>query len=218
MFYDEKGYALLSQTALYYIGGLLAHSTALLALTSPSTNSYRRLVPGLRGAGQPGVLRRGTGRPRSGSRCTARAPSPRGSSTGPQTATCNPYLAFSAMLMAGLDGIKKKIDPGEPHDMDMFELSKEEAGQDQDGPGQPGEGPGRPRGGPRLPAARAMCSPRTWSRPGSTTRGSRRTTPSGCGRTRRSSSCTTTVRVVAIRNETSSFFIFSFVFLISSKT
>ena len=125
VFYDAKGYSLLSQTAMYYIGGLLAHSPALLALTSPSTNSYRRLVPGY----EAPVNLVYSARNRS---AAVRIPVYSKSSKAkrieyrPPDATSNPYLAFSAMLMAGLDGIKNKIDPGEPHDMDMFELSKEE--------------------------------------------------------------------------------------------
>jgi len=109
VFYDKDGYGLLSETALYYIGGLLEHSPALLALTSPSTNSYRRLVPGF----EAPVNAVYSLRNRS---AAVRIPT-----------TCNPYLAFSAMLMAGLDGIKRKIHPGEPADMDLFELPKAEA-------------------------------------------------------------------------------------------
>ncbi|HEY3419770.1 MAG TPA: type I glutamate--ammonia ligase [Methanomassiliicoccales archaeon] len=126
LFYDAKGYAQLSQTAMYYIGGLLAHSAALLALTSPSTNSYRRLVPGF----EAPVNLVYSARNRSAAiRVPVCQKSPRAKRIEyrPPDASSNPYLAFSAMLMAGLDGIKRKIDPGEPHDMDLFELSKEEA-------------------------------------------------------------------------------------------
>jgi glutamine synthetase len=134
VFYDPKGYALLSQTALYYIGGLLEHSPALLALTSPSTNSYRRLVPGF----EAPVNLVYSMRNRS---AAIRIPVYSTSSKAkrieyrPPDATCNPYLAFAAMLMAGLDGIKKKTDPGEPHDMDLFELSDEEAAKIKQVPG-----------------------------------------------------------------------------------
>jgi glutamine synthetase len=126
VFYDPEGYALLSENAMYYIGGLLEHSPALLALTSPSTNSYRRLVPGY----EAPVNLVYSMRNRS---AAIRIPVYSTSSKAkrieyrPPDATCNPYLAFSAMLMAGLDGIKRKIHPGEPHDMDLFELPKEEA-------------------------------------------------------------------------------------------
>ncbi|MEI6796741.1 MAG: type I glutamate--ammonia ligase [Methanomassiliicoccales archaeon] len=125
VFYDSKGYALLSQNALYYIGGLLAHSHALLGLCSPSTNSYRRLVPGF----EAPVNLVYSARNRSAAvriPMYSKSPKTKRIEYRPPDCTSNPYLAFSAMLMAGLDGIKKKMDPGEPHDMDMFELSKEE--------------------------------------------------------------------------------------------
>jgi glutamine synthetase len=134
VFYDKKGYSLLSQTALYYIGGLLEHSPALLALTSPSTNSYRRLVPGF----EAPVNLVYSQRNRSAAvRIPVYSKSPKSKRLEyrPPDATSNPYLAFSAMLMAGLDGIKKKISPGEPHDMDMFELSKEELAKIKTVPG-----------------------------------------------------------------------------------
>ncbi len=125
VFFDEKGYAMLSQEALYYIGGILEHSPALLALTNPSTNSYRRLVPGY----EAPVNLVYSQRNRS---AAVRIPMYSKSSKAkrieyrPPDCTSNPYLAFSAMLMAGLDGIKKKIDPGSAHDTDMFDLPKEE--------------------------------------------------------------------------------------------
>ncbi len=134
VFYDPKGYALLSQTALYYIGGLLEHSPALLALTSPSTNSYRRLVPGY----EAPVNLVYSMRNRS---AAIRIPVYSTSSKAkrieyrPPDATSNPYLAFAAMLMAGLDGIKRKIDPGAPHDMDLFELPRDEAAKIKQVPG-----------------------------------------------------------------------------------
>ena len=114
----------LSETARYYIGGLIAHAPALLALCAPTTNSYRRLVPGLRGAGQPDVLGpEPVGdlpdpdvlqQPKA-KRVEFRAPDP----------TANPYLAFAAMLMAGLDGIQRKIEPPAPIDEDLYELHDE---------------------------------------------------------------------------------------------
>ncbi|WP_019177539.1 type I glutamate--ammonia ligase [Methanomassiliicoccus luminyensis] len=133
-FYDKKGYSLLSQTALYYIGGLLAHSPALLGLTNPSTNSYRRLVPGF----EAPVNLVYSQRNRSAAvRIPVYSKSPKSKRIEyrPPDSTSNPYLAFSAMLLAGLDGIKKKISPGEAHDMDMFELSKEEISRIKTVPG-----------------------------------------------------------------------------------
>ncbi len=134
IFYDSKGYSLLSQSALYYIGGLLEHSPALLALTSPSTNSYRRLVPGF----EAPVNLVYSQRNRSAAvRIPVYSKSPRSKRIEyrPPDSTSNPYLAFAAMLMAGLDGIKRRIDPGEPHDMDMFELPKEELAKIKTVPG-----------------------------------------------------------------------------------
>ena len=117
---DPAGYAGLSQLAKWYIGGLLKHAPALLAITSPSVNSYHRLVPGY----EAPVNLAYSSRNRSAAvripmysenpkakRLEFRCPDP----------TCNPYLAFSAMLLAGLDGIQNKIDPGTPADYDIFE-------------------------------------------------------------------------------------------------
>ncbi|NLE77433.1 MAG: type I glutamate--ammonia ligase, partial [Chloroflexi bacterium] len=110
LFWDEKGYAGLSQTALYYIGGLLRHGPALAALTNPSTNSYRRLVPGYEAPtqlyfslGDRNALVRVPKYAKTAEtkRIEYRAPD----------ATCNVYLALAAQLMAGLDGIQNSIDP-----------------------------------------------------------------------------------------------------------
>ncbi|MBI0583602.1 MAG: type I glutamate--ammonia ligase [Methanomassiliicoccus sp.] len=134
VFYDQDGYALLSQTALYYIGGLLEHAPALLALTSPSTNSYRRLVPGF----EAPVNLVYSQRNRSAAiriPVYSKSPKTKRIEFRPPDATSNPYLAFSAMLMAGLDGIKKKIDPGAPYDMDMFELPAKERDKIRNVPG-----------------------------------------------------------------------------------
>ncbi|MEO0943659.1 MAG: type I glutamate--ammonia ligase, partial [Pseudomonadota bacterium] len=123
LFAGDK-YADLSDEALYYIGGLLKHAKALNAFTNPSTNSYKRLIPGF----EAPVLRAYSARNRSGcvripwtespkaKRVEARFPDP----------SANPYLCFSALLMAGLDGIKNKIDPGEPMDKDLYDLPPEE--------------------------------------------------------------------------------------------
>jgi len=120
-----KGYAGLSDTALYYIGGILKHAKSLAALTNPTTNSYKRLTPGF----EAPVNLAYSARNRSASiriptyspspkakRCEVRFPDP----------SCNGYLAFAAMLMAGLDGIQNRIDPGEPLDKDIYELGPEE--------------------------------------------------------------------------------------------
>jgi glutamine synthetase len=133
-FFDAKGYALISQTAKYYIGGLLKHADALMAICAPTTNSYKRLVPGY----EAPVNLVYSARNRSASvripmynenpkakRLEFRCPD----------ATSNGYLCLAALLMAGLDGIQNKIDPGEPHDMNLYELSKEEAAKIRTVPG-----------------------------------------------------------------------------------
>ncbi|MCC9308701.1 type I glutamate--ammonia ligase [Kitasatospora sp. RB6PN24] len=125
LFYDEQGYAGLSDTARYYIGGLLKHAPSLLAFTNPSVNSYHRLVPGFEAPVNLVYSQRNrsaairipiTGSNAKAKRIEFRAPDP----------SSNPYLAFSAMLMAGLDGIKNKIEPLQPVDKDLYELAPEE--------------------------------------------------------------------------------------------
>jgi len=125
VFFDAKGYAMISKTARYYIGGLLAHSPALLALCAPTTNSYRRLVPGYEA---PINLVYSARNRSAGIRIPMYSKSPKSKRIEYRCpdSTCNPYLAFSAMLLAGLDGIQNKIDPGEPIDKDIYELSPEE--------------------------------------------------------------------------------------------
>lgn len=126
LFFDEAGYGLLSQTALHYIGGLLKHAPALLALCAPTTNSYKRLVPGY----EAPINLVYSARNRSACvRIPVYSPDPRTKRIEfrPPDATCNPYLAFAAMLMAGIDGIQNQIDPGDPVDKDLYDLPPEEA-------------------------------------------------------------------------------------------
>ena len=126
LFYDERGYGGLSDLARWYIGGILKHAPSLLAFTNPTVNSYRRLVPGYEAPVNLVYSQRNrsaclripvTGSNPKAKRIEFRCPDP----------SSNPYLAFAAMLMAGLDGIKNKIEPHAPVDKDLYELPPEEA-------------------------------------------------------------------------------------------
>lgn len=129
-----NGYAGLSEMAMHYIGGILKHAPALCAITNPTTNSYKRLVPGFEAPVNLAYSQRNrsasvripmySSNPKA-KRVEFRCPDP----------TCNPYLAFSAMLMAGLDGIINKIDPGKPLDKDIYDMTPEQL---KDVPSTPG--------------------------------------------------------------------------------
>lgn len=125
LFFDERGYAGLSQEAIWYIGGILKHAPAILAFAAPTTNSYRRLVPGYEAPINLIYSQRNRSacvripmysKSPKAKRIEFRAPDP----------SCNPYLAFSAMLMAGLDGIENRIQPPDPIDRDLYEMEPEE--------------------------------------------------------------------------------------------
>jgi glutamine synthetase len=109
-FYDSQDHNLMSETALFYIGGLLTHAPAILAFTNPSTNSYRRLIPGFEA---PVNAFFSSGNRSAAIRIPKYATLPEEVrfEFRPPDATCNPYLAMAAMLLAGIDGIKKRIDP-----------------------------------------------------------------------------------------------------------
>ena len=119
------GYAGLSDTALYYVGGIIKHARALNAFTNASTNSYKRLVPGF----EAPVMLAYSARNRSASIRIPYEPSPKGKRIEVRfpDPTANPYLAFAAMLMAGIDGIQSKIHPGDAADKDLYDLPAEEA-------------------------------------------------------------------------------------------
>jgi len=134
LFYDEAGYAGLSDLGRWYIGGLLAHAPALTAFTNPTTNSYRRLVPGYEAPVNLVYSQRNRSaaariplysRSPKAKRVEFRVPDP----------SCNPYLAFSAMLMAGLDGVRNKVEPAGPLDKDLYELPPEELAEVPQVPG-----------------------------------------------------------------------------------
>jgi glutamine synthetase len=123
--FPGNGYAGLSDLALWYIGGILTHAPALCALVAPTTNSYKRLVPGYEA---PVNLAYSSRNRSAGIRIPMYSPSPKAKRIEVRFPDCsaNGYLAFSAMLMAGLDGIQNKIDPGQPLDKDIYELGPEE--------------------------------------------------------------------------------------------
>jgi glutamine synthetase len=134
LFFDKNGYALISETARWYIGGLIKHAAAVLGFAAPTTNSYRRLVPGYEAPINLIYSQRNrsaicripmySSSPKA-KRIEFRAPDP----------SSNPYLTFSALLMAGLDGIKNKIEPPKPMDVDLYDLEPEERKHVKNTPG-----------------------------------------------------------------------------------
>src|SRR5438270_12524756 len=134
LFFDAAGYGALSDTARHYAGGLIAHAPALLAFCAPTTNSYRRLVPGYEAPINLVLSQRNRS-------AAVRIPM---YSTSPKTKrlefrcpdpSCNPYLTFAAMLMAGVDGIQNKLDPGRPLDVNIYDLEPDEAKEVAQTPG-----------------------------------------------------------------------------------
>ncbi|MBC7971130.1 MAG: type I glutamate--ammonia ligase [Verrucomicrobia bacterium] len=132
-FFGEE-YAQLSKTAMHYIGGLLKHAPALLAFTNPTTNSYKRLVPGFEA---PVNLAYSQGNRSASIRIPLTGSNPKAKRLEFRCpdASCNPYLAFAAMLCAGIDGIKNQIDPGASLDVDIYELTPEELAKVPSTPG-----------------------------------------------------------------------------------
>jgi glutamine synthetase len=138
LFFQEGSYADISDTARYYIGGILKHASSLLAFCAPTTNSYRRLVPGYEAPINLIYSQRNRSaavripmysRSEKAKRIEVRFPDP----------SCNPYLAFSAMLMAGLDGVQNKIAPPQPLDRDLYDLTPEDQTKVQKTAGSLGE-------------------------------------------------------------------------------
>jgi len=134
IFYDRKGYGLISDTARHYIGGILKHADALCALVAPTTNSYRRLVPGYEAPINLVYSQRNRSAcvripmystSEKTKRIEFRTPDP----------SCNPYFSFAAQMMAGLDGVMNKVEPPPPIDKDLYELEPEEAAKVKSVPG-----------------------------------------------------------------------------------
>ena len=194
LFYDETGYAGLSDMARYYIGGILKHAPSLLAFTNPTVNSYHRLVPGFEAPVNLVYSQRNrsacvripiTGSNPKAKRIEFRCPDP----------SANPYLAFSALLLAGLDGIKNKIEPAEPDRQGPLR-----AAAGRDGRHRPGA---RPRSTPSSTPSRPTTSSctegdvftpdliETWI----DYKRTKRSCPCSCARTRTSSSSTTTSKL-----------------------
>ena len=183
-----NGYAGLSQMALYAAGGLIKHAPAILGFACPTTNSYKRLVPGFEAPVNLAYSQRNRSAairipmysqsPKT-KRLEFRCPDP----------SCNPYLSFSAILMAMIDGIQNKIDPGEPLDKDIYDLEPEELAKVPKAPGSLGRVAGRLGPVTTTSSSAATSSPPTWFRRGSTTRSRTRCRPCNCVRTPTSSAC-----------------------------
>jgi glutamine synthetase len=125
LFFDEKGYGQVSDLARWYIGGLLKHAPSVLAFAAPTTNSYKRLVPGYEAPVNLVYSQRNR------SACVripvySKSPKAKRLEFRPPDPSCNPYLAFSAMVMAGIDGVQNRIEPPDPLDKDLYDLPPEE--------------------------------------------------------------------------------------------
>jgi len=134
LMYKKGNYANLSDLALNYIGGVIKHAPALLAFCAPTTNSYKRLVPGFEAPVNIVYSQRNR------SACVripvySQSPKATRMEFRPPDPTANPYLAFSALLMAGIDGINNKIDPGKPNDINLYAASEEELSKIPSTPG-----------------------------------------------------------------------------------
>jgi glutamine synthetase len=148
-----SGYAGLSEMALYAIGGLLKHAPSVLAFSNPTTNSYKRLVPGYEAPVNLAYSQRN----RSAScRIPMYSPSPKAKRVEFRCPdpSCNPYLAFAAILMAAVDGVQNKIHPGDPLDKDIYDSAARRGGQGAEDSRFARRGPGLPGGGSRVPVAR----------------------------------------------------------------
>ena len=182
LFFDETGYAGLSDMARWYIGGLLKHTPAILAFAAPTTNSYKRLVPGLRGARQPGLLAAEPLGLRSASRSTPRAPRPSASSTAAPTRPATPTWPSRPCSWPASTASRTASSRPSPLDKDLYDLPPEELAQVPQVPGSL-ERRSTPWRGTTSSSSPATSSPRTSSTPGSTTSAPGRSTPCACGPT-----------------------------------
>ena len=196
LFFDEKGYAGLSDIARWYIGGLLTHAPSLLAFTNPTVNSYKRLVPGYEAPVNLVYSQRNRSaavriplysKSPKAKRIEFRCPDP----------SCNPYLAFSALLMAGLDGIQNRIEPPAPVDRDLYDLPPEELAKVPQVPGSLDEALAALEADHEFLLDGRRVHARRDRDVGRRTSARTRSTPCGCARTRGSSTSTTTSRRTA---------------------
>ena len=178
--------------ALWYIGGLIKHGPALSAIIAPTTNSYKRLVPGFEAPVNLAYSRRNRS---AACRIPMYSASPKAKRVEfrPPDPSCNPYLAFSAMLMAGLDGIENKIDPGQPLDKDIYDLGPEELAKVPSMPGSLEDALDALEADHQFLLKGDVFTEQTAATPTSTTSATKEVdAPSSCGRIRTSSPCTTT--------------------------
>ena len=195
------GYGGLSDIGRWYVGGLLKHARSVLAFAAPTTNSYKRLVPGYEAPVNLVYSQRNRS---AACRIPVYSPSPKAKRVEFRCPdpSCNPYLAFSAILMAGLDGVTNKIEPPSPVDEDLFDMPAEELARIV--PTLPGRSKRRWRRSrpTTTTCASAASSPMTSSRPGCRTSAWRRPTPSACAPIPGSSPSTTTSDRVPLGSRT----------------
>ena len=137
--------------ALHAAAGILKHAAAILAFAAPTTNSYKRLVPGYEAPVNLAYSQRNRS---AAIRIPMYSPSPKAKRLEFRCPdpSCNPYLTFAAMLMAGIDGIQNKLDPGKPLDVNIYDMEPDDAAEGPADPRRPGRIPGRAEEGPKLPA------------------------------------------------------------------
>ena len=191
LFHQEGTYANLSDIGRWYIGGIIKHARSVLAFAAPTTNSYKRLVPGFEAPVNLVYSQRNRS---AACRIPVYSPSPKAKRVEFRCPdpSCNPYLAFSAILMAGLDGVVNRIEPPPPVEQDLFDMPADELAKIGQVPGLARGGDGGARGRPGLPEGRRGVHRRPDRDLDRLQALAARSTPSGSARTRGSSSSTTT--------------------------